>query len=443
MRPLPQDDDATQLRRGIVAIRPTPAPTAAPQTHLTVDLRPPATVVAMSSQHPAAPGPTAPDATPTDHTSPDPGTSVPAVPTAQPDDAAQPAPSAAAHPAQPAPSATAHPAQPAPSATAQPGPDPQPRTHTRRNVLLGGGAALLAGLAGTGYWAADRYLIEHVEVTDASAYEAANTSVAAAAATEAATAATDVTVTDSGYTSSQTSLAVTQVSTGSGSDTVTYYVADLTVSTALTLRSAFAKDSFGENVTEKTSTIAAANDAVFAVNGDYYGFRSTGIVIRNGVAYRDEPARTGLAFYTDGSVKVYDETATSAQALLDAGVWHTLSFGPALVDGGTVQDGIDQVEVDTNIGNHSIQGEQPRTAIGAVADNHYVMVVVDGRDEGYSRGVTMGELAQIMADLGCQVAYNLDGGGSSTMYLNGSVINRPSNGGERATSDILYVRSGS
>ena len=71
--------------------------------------------------------------------------------------------------------------------------------------------------------------------------------------------------------------------------------------------------------------------------------------------------------------------------------------------------------------------------------NHLVFVVVDGRSEGYSRGATLPELAQIMLDLGAATAYNLDGGGSSTMYFNGSVINQPSNRGERATSDILYV----
>ncbi len=101
--------------------------------------------------------------------------------------------------------------------------------------------------------------------------------------------------------------------------------------------------------------------------------------------------------------------------------------------------GIDSIEVDTNFGNHSIQGRQPRTAVGAVGANHYVFVVVDGRDEGYSRGVTMTELAELMRGLGAQIAYNIDGGGSSTFYFNGSVLNRPSNGGERGTSDILYV----
>ena len=182
---------------------------------------------------------------------------------------------------------------------------------------------------------------------------------------------------------------------------------------------------------------------MLAVNGDYYGFRETGIVIRNGFVYRDEGAREGLALYRDGTMEVYDETTTDAQTLVDEGVWNTLSFGPALVEDGEVVDGIDSVEVDTNIGNHSIQGEQPRTAIGIIDTDHFVLVVVDGRSEGYSRGVTMTELAGIMQDLGATTAYNLDGGGSSTLYFNGEVVNQPSNGGERATSDILYIRDGS
>ena len=80
--------------------------------------------------------------------------------------------------------------------------------------------------------------------------------------------------------------------------------------------------------------------------------------------------------------------------------------------------------------------------MGWVETNHLKLVVVDGRSEGYSRGVTMTELAQIMADLGCACAYNIDGGGSSAMYFNGSIINQPSNGGERDTSDILYIANG-
>lgn len=294
----------------------------------------------------------------------------------------------------------------------------------KRLIILGAGLAVLVPLGGGTAWALDRYLIPHVEISDVQSYEAENSTVA--------TTATDTDATEP-------TITVSTVVTGTGSETVTYYVADVTLTDATQLRSAFADNSFGENITALTSEIAAANDAVFAINGDYYGFRDTGIEIRNGVIYRDSPAREGLAFYLDGSVQVYDETTTSAQELLDAGVWNTLSFGPALVEGGAVVDGIEDVEVDTNFGNHSIQGEQPRTAIGVIDDNHLVFVVVDGRSPGYSAGVTMTGLADIMIGLGATTAYNLDGGGSATLYYEGAVVNTPSNGGERATSDILYI----
>lgn len=331
-----------------------------------------------------------------------------------------------------------HPGDPSsPVTVTAPAPPGRPRRPRRRRVALASTLAVTLALGGVTAWALDQYVIEHVEISDVTAYEASQ-ATGSDAGTEGAASGTS----DAGAASSSdgTSVSVRQVVEGTGDDTVTYYVADVVLGDATDLRSAFAQDAYGENITEKTSGIAADNDALFAINGDYYGFRSTGIVIRNGVVYRDEGAREGIAFYRDGSVEVYDETTTTAQELVDAGVWNTLSFGPALLDGGEVVDGIDDVEVDTNVGNHSIQGEQPRTAVGVVDENHLVFVVVDGRSTGYSRGVTMTELAEIMHDLGATTAYNLDGGGSSTMYYDGELVNDPlGRGKERGTSDILYV----
>ena len=292
-----------------------------------------------------------------------------------------------------------------------------------RRLLLGGTAGVV-GLGGTAAWALDRYVIEHVEGT----------------VTDSATAAPTGTSTDDGYTSSTTSLSIEKVTTGSGSDTITYFVADITTTDATLIRSAFAQDKFGTNITAYPSVIAQDKNAVLAINGDYYGFRDTGIVVRDGIAYRDKGARQGLAMYRDGSMKLYDETATNAKQLIADGVWSTLSFGPGLVEDGTVIDGIDSIEIDTNFGNHSIQGEQPRTAVGMIAANHVLWIVVDGRSTGYSRGMTMPELAQVFVDRGAQVAYNLDGGGSSAMVFNGALVNNPlGKGKERGTSDILYV----
>jgi exopolysaccharide biosynthesis protein len=310
-----------------------------------------------------------------------------------------------------------------------------------RRAVIASAVALTLSAGGATAWALDRFVVQHVEIADVSAYQAsqAGTATGTTAGTASDPGGTAV-ATDTSYVSGSSTINISTVATGSGGNTVTYYVADVVLDDATTLQSAFANDSFGENITETTSAIAEANNAIFAINGDYYGFRDTGIVIRNGVVFRDEGARQGLAFYRDGTVKVYDETTATAEQLVAEGVWNTLSFGPSLLDDGEIAEGIEDVEVDTNFGNHSIQGEQPRTAVGIIDQNHLVFVVVDGRSPGYSAGVTMTGLAEIMQGLGATTAYNIDGGGSSTMYFNGGLVNNPlGQNKERGTSDILYI----
>ena len=310
-------------------------------------------------------------------------------------------------------------------------------------------------LALAAYLAADRFLIRHVEITDVDAYESAivsqtvqneylsNGSTAVEDINEDVEESTvdEITYDDWSYQSSDISITITEHSSGSGRDSLTYFVADVVVSDATMLSNAFADNQFGQNIIEYTSDIAEENDAIFAINGDYYGFRDDGIIIRNGVIYRDDPSRIGLAFYLDGSMEVYDETQTSAEELLANEVWNTLSFGPTLIDDYEVITNNGKIEIDTNIGNHSIEGSQPRTGVGIIDNNHYVFIVVDGRSKGYSTGVTLNAFAQIFQELGCQEAYNLDGGGSATMYFMGRVVNNPlGKNKERGTSDILYIQ---
>jgi len=308
-----------------------------------------------------------------------------------------------------------------------PGAGPRPPRHLSRRSLLGAGVALLAGAGGGTAWALDRFVLEHAETTAASTLWEPEAPASG-------------TVTADTYEGTNARITLETRTAGSGSDTVTWFVAHLHLAGASALRTAFAEDTYGENIIDLPSAIAAEHGAVFAVNGDYYGFRDTGIVIRNGVAFRDRGIREGLVLGSDGALRLYDETATDAARLLADGAWQTWSFGPGLVEDGVVVTGIDEVEVDTNVGNHSIQGRQPRTGIGMVEPGHLLAVVVDGRSPGYSRGVTMTEFARIFADLDARVAYNLDGGGSSTMVFDGRLVNDPlGRGTERGTSDIWYV----
>lgn len=306
-----------------------------------------------------------------------------------------------------------------------------------RAVVCGAltGALLLGSAA---YAAADRFLIPHVQYAVGDGTSSADgTAVSAESSSEN----TVSEITDTSYESDGTSIKISKVTAGSGTSQLVYFVADVTVKDGTQVRSAFAKNSYGTNITQTVSAMANAHEAVFAINGDYYGFRSDGIVIRNGVIYRNVPAREGLAIYQDGTMKVYNEKDTTADRLLADGAWSTLSFGPALLENGDIVDGIDSVEVDTNFGNHSIQGDQPRTGVGMISQNHFVFVVVDGRTKNYSVGVTMTGFAQIFESLGCTAAYNIDGGGSSEMWFNGGIVNYPCNGSgsERGTSDILYI----
>ena len=213
------------------------------------------------------------------------------------------------------------------------------------------------------------------------------------------------------------------------------YVADITVSSAEIIKTALADDTYGKNITAYTSTIASENQAVLAINGDYYGAQESGYVIRNGVAYREtSDGEDILVLYADGSMKVLDSDDVTVQELLDQGAWQAWSFGPGLLSDGVVTVG-ENTEVSRAMNSN------PRTAIGQIDDNHYVFVVSDGRTDE-SKGLSLYELAEFMENLGCRTAYNLDGGGSSTMYFNGSVVNNPTTNGrikERAVSDIVYI----
>ena len=264
--------------------------------------------------------------------------------------------------------------------------------------------------------------------TVASTSSSTNTATASQAAKTA-------TVTDSSYKDDNISINLSETTVNN----TQVYVADITVTSSDYLKTAFAQNAFGTNVTAKTSETAADNNAILAVNGDYYGANSTGYVIRNGVVYRDtvrENSNNGdLAIYKDGSFKIIYEDQISADQLVKDGVVNLLAFGPALVENS-------EIAVGTNEEVGQAMASNPRTAIGIIDENHYIIVVSDGRTSE-SKGLSLYQMAEVIKSYGVKTAYNLDGGGSSTLYFNGQVINKPTTGGnrisERAVSDIVYI----
>ncbi len=240
-------------------------------------------------------------------------------------------------------------------------------------------------------------------------------------------------LTESSYDDGSLSVSITQERVGDS----TVYVADVRLSSPEQLKTALAENSYGRNVTDTTSSIAESVDALLAVNGDFYGAQRSGYVIRNGVLYRSsvKEGAEDLVIYADGSFGIIQESQVSAQALLDSGAWNVLSFGPALVEDGQVA-----VSVSDEVGR--ARSSNPRTAIAVLEPLHYLFVVSDGRTEE-SEGLSLCELALFLQSRGALTAYNLDGGGSSTMVFNGRVVNNPTSTGrsekERSVSDIVYV----
>lgn len=214
------------------------------------------------------------------------------------------------------------------------------------------------------------------------------------------------------------------------------YVADVEVTDGTSILSAFANNTYGRNITDTTSDMAEENNAVLAINGDYYGARQSGYVIRNGVVYRNQGSNgEDMVISKDGSLSFISESDTTTDSLIQKQAWQVLSFGPVLVENG-------QIAVTENDEVGMAMASNPRTAIGTVAKNHYLFVVSDGRTSE-SAGLSLYELANFMKSLGATNVYNLDGGGSSTMVFQGEVVNNPTTNGnkisERAVSDILYI----
>ncbi len=225
------------------------------------------------------------------------------------------------------------------------------------------------------------------------------------------------------YQGDTTKIAINKVQ----SDGVTYFVADVWIKNIDAFQTALAKDSYGRGIHEMPLTIANDHHAVFAVSGDYYGAREQGVVVRDGVLYRDVMGDDVCMLKRDGTIAIYPKSEFSALSMLDSTVWQAWAFGPALVENGTACD----------TSNSKIKVKNPRCAIGYYEPGHYCFVVVDGRQSDYSDGMTLAELADTFVSLGCQSAYNLDGGATAMMVFQGAVISHPTNGG-RSSSDIIY-----
>jgi hypothetical protein len=114
-------------------------------------------------------------------------------------------------------------------------------------------------------------------------------------------------------------------------------------------------------------------------------------------------------------------------------VMETIGGNPTLVRNG---------EIFIGKGDTPFFRRHPRTGVGFTSDNQVLFVTVDGRQSGYSVGMTPLRFAKLFRSLGATYALNLDGGGSTTMVVNGDVVNRPSGGSQRLVSSALLLLPG-
>ena len=232
---------------------------------------------------------------------------------------------------------------------------------------------------------------------------------------------------------------------------VTYRIAWVQVASPTQLRTAIAGNikvsssgrvSFPSSVA-KVKAIASNNNAIVAVNGDYYSDapQKTTFEYRMGMMIRDNTNQTKDMLLIDDQGDfhiVFAQEKKAQRAELDAllsdyNIVNAYTFGPALVHAGEL------LKTSTGYG-YDPNGLTARTAIGQIDTLRYVLVVAEGVQKP-EKGVTQQTLANFMYSLGCREAFNLDGGGSSAMYYAGLGTSKYYNvlmGGDRDMSDIIY-----
>ena len=211
---------------------------------------------------------------------------------------------------------------------------------------------------------------------------------------------------------------------------IAYTVADIYVSDIKYLKTAFANGEYKRNQSAWTLDMAKENNAVAAISGDYCGIRDKGIIVRNGVLYRETPFEDACVLYYDGRMETYSPDELTVDMLKEEGAWQAWAFGPMLLKDGK--------SMKTEEFNSTVRIKNPRSAIGYYEPGHYCFVVVDGRQPGYSDGMTLEELSALFEELGCKTAYNLDGGQSASMAFGDEIVSKPYDGGRRV-SDIVLI----
>ena len=241
----------------------------------------------------------------------------------------------------------------------------------------------------------------------------------------------EVVITENSYSSPEVSITIETVVEGEGSNKITYYVADIYVASLENFVTYTAHGQMKYFDTQPAREMAADANAILAISGDFLTYQKNGFLLRNGEVYAADRNYSICVLYPDGTMETHDRGSYKVEDILAKNPVQVWSFGPVLLDeNGNVRGSYDVSD--------AVSFPNPRSAIGYYEPGHYCFVVVDGRQDGHSKGMQIPQLAQVFADLGCGAAYNLDGGGTAVMLFGGEIYSRQSNGG-RDLGDILVI----
>lgn len=237
------------------------------------------------------------------------------------------------------------------------------------------------------------------------------------------------------YSSPSVALDIEEHSFGEGNDKVTYYLADVYIASIDCLRTKFAKNTYGVDYTDGLDVMAREVQAVAAVNGDSYssdGRMENETLIRNGMLYSSgQNWQDMCVLYRDGEMRTYGGGQFDPAEVSTEEIWQTWNFGPALLD----ENG--EIPSSYNTDDY-LRESHPRTAVGYYEPGHYCLMVVDGRQENFSRGMYLEEMSAVFHDLGCRAAYNLDGGHCSFMTFGETIASHPYDYSDDI-SDCIYI----
>ena len=243
----------------------------------------------------------------------------------------------------------------------------------------------------------------------------------------------EVVWTENSYKSPNVSITVETISTGEGNDKQTYHVADIYIASMENFGAYTANGEMRYFGTQNVIEMSEESQALIAISGDFITYQKGGFLIRNGEVYAETTNNVSICvLFPDGTIETYDAKGYDIEEIKSRDPIHVWSFGPVLLDeNGKVRDSYDMPT--------AVSYSNPRSAIGYYEPGHYCFIVVDGRQTGYSKGMSIPELAALFEELGCTNAYNLDGGGSAVMVFNHQRFSKQSNGSDRKLGDILLI----